>query len=104
MIKMLRKNSTIIMAAATLIVMVAFYVNNGTAQNRNFAHIEVIDGHFGTVRFFDKLTGRIYTYDNTMQKVLRIVQLNELGMPAEIIEDEKSDGESRYSNPRDAKK
>jgi len=98
-----RKNlSTVAIALVSLVAMFALNAHRGIAQEKpkDFSHVIAIDAGQGTIRFFDTITGRLYTYDRTLQQVIRIVELQELGEPAKIIQAAQS-GDNRYSNPRE---
>jgi len=85
-----------------LILMLAFVLNhqsNISAAGTSFANVTVFDGPGGAVRFFDSSTGTLYTYDQDLQKIVRVGQIDELGKPGkEIVKPETID--LQYMKPR----
>ena len=86
-----------------LILMLAFsmiHQSNISAENHSFASVIPFDGPQGAVRFFDTTTGIMYTYDQALQKVIRIVQIEDLGDPAKEIVTPSDEVDLKYSTPR----
>lgn len=88
-------------ALALSAVLVFFQHTHSQAQNSSFASFIPVNGGQGSIRFFDTASGKLYTYDRSLQKVIRIVQIEEMGEPATQIYSHELDGESRYTNPRE---
>ena len=95
-----RKYSVMLLGAIAVLAMLLVYFKNSLAQDNSFAQIIPLDGGQGAIRFFDTATGKLYTYDRTLQEVIRIVQIEELGKPAKVIYEPARKGESTYINPR----
>jgi len=89
---------TIIAAILTIAVMLIIYGKSSSAQEQiiKFEHVIALSSGQGSIRFFDKRDGRVYTYDRTLQRVMRIVQIEQLGQPAKIIQESLSDRNLKY--------
>ncbi len=60
-------------------------INNLSAAS-NFSSVEVFSGGGGFVKFFDKSTGKLYVYNRDLDQCVSIVQVEELGKPAKMIQ------------------
>jgi len=79
-------------------ILLNYQLSASSTQEKSFAHIIPVDGGQYSIQFFDTKTGKMYTYDRTLQQIIRIVQLEELGKPATIILEPALDSESKFIN------
>jgi len=92
----------IIVVLVLILALVLSHERNSSAAG-SFANVIPMDGTQGGFRFFDTASGKIYSYDASLQKVLRVVQLEELGAPGKEIVKPDSEADLKYTNPREEK-
>ncbi|HLF17846.1 MAG TPA: hypothetical protein VI749_03015 [Candidatus Omnitrophota bacterium] len=97
----LKKYSIIFLGSMVVLLMFVVQFKNSSAQNSSFAQVIPMDGGQGAIRFFDTATGKLYTYDRTLQDLISVVQIEELGKPAKVIFTATPDAELKYTDPQE---